>query len=144
MPGPKKLLLTRSEVADALGVHISTVRRLEGRDLHPIRDRNGVHHFDRTEVAELAAKRGRSVASSGKIAARVYQLLRERKTIGEIVCETELSPVEVRALFDQLTTPLGQPSREEREADERRAEEEHEERSRDLAREQRERWNRNR
>ncbi len=142
MPGPKKLLLTRSEVADALGVHISTVRRLEGRDLHPIRDRNGVHHFDRTEVAELAAKRGRSIASSGKVAARVYQLLRERKTIGEIVCETELSPAEVRALFDQLTTPLGQPSRAEREAEDRRAEAEHEKRARELELERRERRSR--
>ena len=35
------------------------------------------------------------------MAARVYQLLRDRKTIGEIVCETELAPAEVRAIFDR-------------------------------------------
>ena len=118
-------MLTRSEVAAILGVHISTVRRLEGRDLHPIRDANGVHYFDRREVEDLAARRGRSGRRSGAMAARVYQLLRDRKTIGEIVCETELAPAEVRALFEQLTTPLGQRTREERDAEDRREWEEH-------------------
>ena len=119
-------MLTRSEVAAILGVHISTVRRLEGRDLHPIRDANGVHHFDRREVEDLAARRGRSGRPSGAMAARVYQLLRDRKTIGEIVCETELTPAEVRAIFEQLTTPLGQRTREERDAEDRREWKEHE------------------
>ena len=132
-------MLTRSEVAAILGVHISTVRRLEGRDLHPIRDANGVHRFDRREVEDLAARRGRAGRPSGAMAARVYQLLRDRKTIGEIVCETELTPAEVRAIFEQLTTPLGQRTREERDAQERREANDHDESVRELEREERER-----
>lgn len=54
-------------------------------------------------------------------------LLRDRKTIGEIVCETELAPAEVRAIFEQLTTPLGQRTRDERGAEDRREWKEHEE-----------------
>lgn len=132
-------MLTRSAVAEILGVHISTVRRLEGRDLHPVRDPNGIHHFDRREVEELATKRGRSGRPSGRMAARVYELLRDRKSIGEIVHETELAPEEVRALFEQLTTPFGQLTREDRDAQERREADEHEAKARQLEREERDR-----
>ncbi len=132
-------MLTRSAVAEILGVHISTVRRLEGRDLHPVRDANGIHHFDRREVEELATRRGRSGRPSGRIAARVYELLREQKTIGEIVSETELPPEDVRALVEQLTTPFGQPTRTEREAQERREQDEHDKRVEREARERRSR-----
>ena len=132
-------MLTRSTVAAILGVHISTVRRLEGRDLHPVRDANGIHHFDRREVEDLATKRGRSGRPAGRMAARVYDLLRDRKSIGEIVYETGLSPQEVRALFEQLTMPLGQRTSEEREAQEEREIQEHERKTSRLEREQQER-----
>jgi hypothetical protein len=71
----------------------------------------------------------------GRMAARVYELLCDRKTIGEIVHETELSPQEVRALFEQLTTPLSSRPPEERFIEERREADEHEAMTRELERE---------
>jgi hypothetical protein len=104
-----------------------------------MRDANGIHHFDRGEVDDLATKRGRSGRPTGRMAARVYALLRDRKSIGEIVCETQLSPQEVRALYEQLTTPFGQLTREDCDAQERRNAKDHDERVRELEREERER-----
>jgi DNA-binding transcriptional MerR regulator len=135
MNGKRRTLLRRSEVAALLGVHISTIRRMEGKRLRPVRDGEGVHYFDRREVEELAAKRGRETKPSGRLAARVYKLLREGKTIGEIVFETELCPEEVRALFEQFSTPLGRSTREELERDNRQAESEQDALIRELDRE---------
>jgi DNA-binding transcriptional MerR regulator len=136
MNGKTRTLLRRSEVAALLGVHISTIRRMEGKRLSPVRNHDGVHYFDRREVEELAAERGRETKPSGQLAARVYKLLREGKTIGEIVFDTELSPVEVRALFEQFSTPLGRSTREDLEIAEQRAVEQQDELTRELDREQ--------
>jgi hypothetical protein len=48
-------MLTRSQVARRLGRSIATVRRAEGKTLHPTVDGRGVHRFDVTEVDALAA-----------------------------------------------------------------------------------------
>jgi hypothetical protein len=50
------IMLTRSAVAKRLKCSIATVRRLEGHDLFPRRDSNGVHRFDESEVAEVARR----------------------------------------------------------------------------------------
>lgn len=53
--------LTRSEVADRLGVSKPTVRRLEGVHLFPFVGPDGVHYFDAGRVEELAERvRGES------------------------------------------------------------------------------------
>lgn len=47
-------MLTRSGVARRLGKGIATVRRMEGIELHPVKDARGVHRFDRAEVERVA------------------------------------------------------------------------------------------
>lgn len=53
-------MLTRSRVAKRLGRSIATVRRLEGVELHPVRDERGVLHFDEDEVDAIAKDGTRS------------------------------------------------------------------------------------
>ena len=50
-------MLTRSDVAKRLGKCIATVRRMEGVELHPVRDERGVNRFDPDEVEAAAAGR---------------------------------------------------------------------------------------
>jgi hypothetical protein len=50
-------MLTRSEVAKRLGKSIATVRRMEGRELQPQIDGDGVHLFDPAEVEDVARAR---------------------------------------------------------------------------------------
>ncbi|HYO97989.1 MAG TPA: hypothetical protein VER33_25975 [Polyangiaceae bacterium] len=45
--------MTRGDVARYLRKSVATVRRAEGRYLHPKRDANGVHHFQVDEVKAL-------------------------------------------------------------------------------------------
>src|SRR5688572_24278603 len=52
-------MLTRSQVATMLGKSIATVRRMEGHELHPKRNRAGVHLFDPDEVR--AVRSGTSI-----------------------------------------------------------------------------------
>jgi hypothetical protein len=47
-------MLTRAQVAARLGKSIATIRRMEGTDLHPRKDANGVHRFSPVEVAAVA------------------------------------------------------------------------------------------
>lgn len=47
-------MLTRGQVAKRLGKSVATVRRLEGRELHPRRDAKGVLRFDPDEVEAVA------------------------------------------------------------------------------------------
>lgn len=47
--------MTRGQVARYLGKSIATVRRIEGRLLHPRRDARGAFQFDLLEVRELRA-----------------------------------------------------------------------------------------
>lgn len=51
-------MLTRMGVAKKLGKSLATVRRMEGHELHPEVDENGVHLFDEDEVDDLARTRG--------------------------------------------------------------------------------------
>jgi hypothetical protein len=57
-------MLTRSQVARRLGKSLATVRRLEGAQLHPHVDVNGVHRFEAREV-ELLARRLHSPRARG-------------------------------------------------------------------------------
>jgi hypothetical protein len=55
-------MLTRSQVAKRLGRSIATVRKMEGRALHPVQNERGVWLFDDDEVDDIA----QAVAASGR------------------------------------------------------------------------------
>jgi hypothetical protein len=52
-------MLTRGQVAKRLGKSIATVRRMEGRALHPKRDQKGVLRFDPAEVESVVRQPSR-------------------------------------------------------------------------------------
>lgn len=60
-------MLRRSQVARRLHRSISSVRRLERRELFPVRDARGVHWFDEQEVDAVARRlaRGEVTAAQG-------------------------------------------------------------------------------
>lgn len=89
--------LTRAEVAKALGCSVPTIRRLEGKTLHPTEDSEGVHRFDPLEVIHLVRDRSAQAVDSSKEGerdARVFELLDVGKGVREIVTTLRL-PVEV-------------------------------------------------
>jgi hypothetical protein len=49
-------MLTRGQAARLLGRSVATVRRIEGRLLHPTRDARGTHWFHEYDVERLAAR----------------------------------------------------------------------------------------
>jgi hypothetical protein len=71
-------MMTRGQVARRLGKSIATVRRLEGTQLHPRRDVNGILRFDPNEVERVARALGRggrtTPAFSGLRSAWFYAL----------------------------------------------------------------------
>lgn len=109
--------LTRGQVAERLGVSVSTVRRYEGSRLHPNVDADAVHWFDPKEVAGLvvelaqepratrrrnaATNAGLPVRSRGEIAALVFELFEQRQSLPEIVIALRIEPETVRGLFEQ-------------------------------------------
>ncbi|MEP6862944.1 MAG: helix-turn-helix transcriptional regulator [Deltaproteobacteria bacterium] len=110
--------LTRAQVAERLGVSISTVRRYEGARLHPVVDDDEVHWFEPKEVACLAVelkndpratrRRNASVSaavvperSRDELAALVFERLEQRQSLAEIVVGVRVDPDVVGALFEQ-------------------------------------------
>jgi hypothetical protein len=110
--------LTRSQVADQLGVSISTVRRLEGTRLHPKIGNGNTRLFDAAEVASVAASlvraaepapQPRSIAvPRGELAARIFERFELRHSLVEIVIELRVAPDVVRELFHQWRVGLEQ------------------------------------
>jgi hypothetical protein len=99
--------MTRAEVADAMDVSVSTVRRMEGRLLHPIIGGDGARHFDPAEVLRVIAERAKQSSSElneGERDARVFDLLAEGKGLRDIVIALRL-PVEVVARLVSLWGP---------------------------------------
>ena len=99
---------TRAFVARRLGKSVGAVRFQEGKALHPWQDAEGVWRFDPAEVEALAAKlqvAGRTDApriepSAGKLAASAFRLLREGKSVVDVVIELE-QPVEIVQTLDR-------------------------------------------
>lgn len=110
-------LLTRAEVAARLGVSPSTVRRYEGKQLHPRKGADGVNRFDPDDVAALAmklmgekppkstlkvARHGArppgAARTPGDIAAEVFARLEQRQSLAEIVIGVRVAPDVVREL----------------------------------------------
>jgi transcriptional regulator with XRE-family HTH domain len=123
--------LSRAQVADRLGISVSTVRRYEGARLHPQIGADGVHWFAAEEVAALAAelaneprmqRRLRNAADAGatgargaarpaarsadEVAAMVFERLEQRQTLAEIVIGVRVAPERVRELHAQWSQGL--------------------------------------
>jgi hypothetical protein len=91
--------MTRKQVADRLGVAETSVRRLEGTYLRPIRQGRFVF-FDEAEVERYAAESGgHRRHDSGEVAARAFELFREGKDFRDVVIELRQSPERIRQLL---------------------------------------------
>jgi hypothetical protein len=90
--------LTRKQVAALLGVAETSVRRLEGTHLHPIR-RGRFVFFDAQEVERCAAEGTRRQPDSGEIAARAFELFRSGRDFRDVVIELRQTPDRVRQLY---------------------------------------------
>jgi len=104
--------MTRKQVADRLGVAETSVRRLEGAHLHPIRHGRLVF-FDQAEVEQYAAEgSGRRGHDSGDVAARAFELFREGKDFRDVVIELRQTPEKIRHLLREyaLGTDLYVPA----------------------------------
>jgi hypothetical protein len=91
--------MTRKQAADRLGLAETSVRRLEGTYLHPIRDGRFVF-FDEAEVERCAAEGcGRRKQDSGDVAARAFELFREGRDFRDVVIELRQPPERIRQLL---------------------------------------------
>jgi hypothetical protein len=113
-------LLTRSQVAERLGISTSSVRRLEWKQLHPDVDEHGIHRFDPAEVDALPKTRRsaparrvapmsseqRALSRKGRLAAEVFRMFGRRMTLQQIVVATRQSPEVIRDLYREWATSL--------------------------------------
>jgi hypothetical protein len=95
--------LTRKQVADRLGASETSVRRLEGTQLHPVH-RGRFVYFDEHEVENYAAERapGRTSGAPGEIAAQAFELFRAGKGFRDVVIELRQTPERVRQLYREF------------------------------------------
>jgi hypothetical protein len=107
-----KDLLTRSQAAKILQVSVSTVRRLETRQLE-VEVIDGVHYFHPDHVQALAANLERSPSRStranlspGELAREVFRRFEQGQGLSEIVQALALDPKRVRDLYHEWRTPL--------------------------------------
>lgn len=111
---PKPELMTRAEVADLVGVSISTVRRWEGSQLQPVRDDRGRHLFHAEQVLALAKAMVKSSGSgqrhdgisAGELAAECFERFAQRQSLHEIVTALRVEPRKVRRLYREWLTGL--------------------------------------
>jgi hypothetical protein len=94
---------TRSAVASALQVSVTTVRRWEGTILHPDRGPDGIHRFNPKEVDALARSRPaglsrREESTPGEIAAAAFALFKKGVDPRDVVIELEQPPEVVKNL----------------------------------------------
>ena len=113
-------LLTRSEVATYLNLSISTVRRLEGKQLHPTIGERGIRYFDAAQVLALAGELARGMSdpaprsdgrrterpSPGELAAAAFERFEQRQSLSEIVIALCVTPKQVRELYHEWRTGL--------------------------------------
>lgn len=106
--GRRPRQLTRAHVAKRLGVTTTTVRRLEGKALHPTVTEEGIRLFAPEEVERLAHVRAAKPApeASGEVAAEAFRLFREGYGLEDIVMRLKQSPGTIRRLFDEWCVGL--------------------------------------
>jgi excisionase family DNA binding protein len=112
--------LTRTEVADQLGCHPSTIRRLQRAGTLPHRkDGGGIYRFHPREVAHVARALGRGRATPGKAAQAIYPyflapgFLPTNEAIARIVVATGEDPDTVRALWEKFKAGIDAPKKDE-------------------------------
>ena len=113
MATTKKKWLTREEVAKLLGVHASTVRRMERRgELHATKNEHGHHMHAFSEVIALLARRarehvrtGHEARDEGEDASRAFQMFRDAKSVNDVVIALKLAPHYVRELYAEFIAP---------------------------------------
>jgi excisionase family DNA binding protein len=112
--------LTRTEVANQLGCHTSTVRRMQRAGTLPRRkDRGGIYRFHPREVARLARALGLPSTPHGKAAQAVYPhflapgFVPTNQAIARIVVATGEDPDTVRALWEKFKAGIDAPKRDE-------------------------------
>lgn len=117
--------LSRSEVAKRLGVSKATIRRREGTELHPTIGPRGERAFDPKEVEALASAARvtkKRPQTKGEIAAWIFELIDQQKSLAEIVKTTRQPPDVVRKLYRERATGFEKGERERRaREDQRRA-----------------------
>jgi predicted transcriptional regulator len=96
--------LTRAEVAVLLGVSIASVRRLQGRDLHPQRSEQGFYLFDPGEVESVRSRRPpapepRECHDAGELAAEAFKLFRDGVDQRDVLIALKRSPQEIEGLY---------------------------------------------
>lgn len=104
MPAGMAEWITRSEVAEIMRVSVTTVRRLQGRELHPLRSPEGVYLFDPREVEEVRARRPPPPGpvehqDPGGFAAEAFKLFRDGVDVRDAVIALRRSPGEVETLY---------------------------------------------
>jgi hypothetical protein len=127
-------MMTRTDVARRIGKSVATVRRLEGVELHPIVDEDGVHLFDEAEVERLANRLSGAPQSHEREVPRAHAMSPWLK--GELVRRAQ-EDAEDREHAARLAA-----QQVELEAFRRRREEEEERRRRHLEREEQSRHDR--
>src|SRR5215469_4802133 len=97
----RRARVDRREAAQILDCSRDNVRRMdrEGRFKTSKRDRNGVFTYERREIEDLAKQRGLSVKPSGELAARVFAMFKLRRSLEDIVIETQQEPSVIQALW---------------------------------------------
>ena len=114
---------TRGEVAKHLGVSVSTIRRMEGRALHPAVDEQGVRRFEVAEVRAVYEERVHRPLtkrdSEGETASRVFELLKRGAGPREVVVSAKVHPRVVRELYAEWLVSLrdGEMRRQQAELD---------------------------
>lgn len=109
IPAGMNDFLTRSEVATVLRVSIATVRRWQGKELHPCRDDAGMYLFDPQEVEAIRASRPpppepRPCKDPGDLAAEAFKLFRDGVDVRDVVISLQRPPGEIWALYEHWET----------------------------------------
>jgi hypothetical protein len=102
--------LTRGKVAEILGVSLATVRRMEGKTLHPRRV-DGAWRFDPEDVARVqrtAKPPANRKLTSGDLAAKLFHRFDQGQSLRKVVEECHQEPDLVRNLYREWATPLGE------------------------------------
>ena len=103
-PAVAGMRMTRTQVADRLGISIAGVRRMEGKSLHPTKEVDGVWRFDAADVEALAAERTSSSSAklrrsdAGELAAEAYTLFQKGLAPRQVVIELRQPPDAIETL----------------------------------------------
>jgi hypothetical protein len=108
---PKRQIITRSVVAEVLGVSITHVRTLErlGRLTPKLQD--GQWIFDAQQVAAVGAQRTarrtrrQRRVDEGRAAARALELRKQGRDYRALIAELELPADEARRIWESVATP---------------------------------------